>query len=484
MDKHDSSPDCQYTIYTSREKWCIVSMVSFAAFCSTFIANSYFPVVPILASDFHKSIELINLTITVYMVFQAIFLLFWGTLSDHIGRRPIYLACLLVVCLVSIGLALVPTSKYWLLLLLRCLQATGSASAIALGAGVARDVATRAERGSFIGLFSVGLLFGPAVGPIFGGVLTQVFGWRSIFWVIFLASALCFVFLLMFLPETLRTLVGNGSILPPKIYRPLIPLIGRGRQGIVSVRAPRQPLKNPFGIFTHSDVLILLLLSATLYAMFYPFVTTLSTLFQLAYPYLNEADIGLCYLAPSSAAIIGGYVHGKTLDRSYRLLKEKWIHEREALTGMLVRLEDITSDENFPIEIVRMKTIPIQLLVCVACCVGYGWCLQYKVNLAVPLVLQFIFGFAAIAVLNTINTLLVDLLPAQASSVIACNYLMRYSVGAASISVIDLMIRALGTGWTYTILGAVGLSVGPMICLLMWLGPRSRAKRFAHKVQE
>lgn len=118
---------------------------------STFIANSYFPVVPILASDFHKSIELINLTITVYMVFQAIcmspdflndalkdippvpVLLFWGTLSDHIGRRPIYLACLLVVCLVSIGLALVPTSKYWLLLLLRCLQATGSASAIALG---------------------------------------------------------------------------------------------------------------------------------------------------------------------------------------------------------------------------------------------------------------------------------------------------------------------------------------------------------------
>ena len=194
-----------------------------------------------------------------------------------------------------------------------------------------------------------------------------------------------------FLPETLRILVGNGSILPPKIYRPLIPLIGRGRQGIVqSVRAPRQPLKNPFRIFTYPDVLILLLLSAIQYAILYPFVATLSTLFKSTYPYLNEADIGLCYLASGSAAIIGGYVHGKILDREYRLLKERLIYEKEAHTGTFVRSEDTTSDENFPIEKVRLKTIPIHLFVCVACCVSYGWCMQYKVNLAVPLVLQFI----------------------------------------------------------------------------------------------
>ena len=41
-------------------------------FVSTFIANSYFPAIPILATEFHKSVELINLTITVFMVFQGI----------------------------------------------------------------------------------------------------------------------------------------------------------------------------------------------------------------------------------------------------------------------------------------------------------------------------------------------------------------------------------------------------------------------------
>lgn len=98
----------------------------------------------------------------------------WGTLSDIYGRRLMFLGCLLVLALACVGLALVPTSAYWLLLLLRCLQAAGSASTIALGnknppcletadvgsvhtgAGVIGDISTRDERGGFFGLFSLG----------------------------------------------------------------------------------------------------------------------------------------------------------------------------------------------------------------------------------------------------------------------------------------------------------------------------------------
>lgn len=98
----------------------------------------------------------------------------WGTLSDIYGRRLIFLACLLVLALACVGLALVPTSAYWLLVLLRCFQAAGSASTIALGnrslvclettdvgpaytgAGVISDISTREERGGFFGLFILG----------------------------------------------------------------------------------------------------------------------------------------------------------------------------------------------------------------------------------------------------------------------------------------------------------------------------------------
>jgi MFS family permease len=59
--------------------------------------------------------------------------MFWGTIADKVGRRPIFLACLLTLCLSCVGLAMTPTNAYWLLVLLRCLQAGGSASTIALG---------------------------------------------------------------------------------------------------------------------------------------------------------------------------------------------------------------------------------------------------------------------------------------------------------------------------------------------------------------
>lgn len=59
--------------------------------------------------------------------------MFWGILSDRWGRRPIIFACLATLSWSCVGLALVPTSAYWLLMLLRCLQATGSASTVALG---------------------------------------------------------------------------------------------------------------------------------------------------------------------------------------------------------------------------------------------------------------------------------------------------------------------------------------------------------------
>lgn len=57
----------------------------------------------------------------------------FGTLADNVGRRIIYATCLLLLSLSSVGLALVPTSDYWLLLFLRCFQSAGSASTISLG---------------------------------------------------------------------------------------------------------------------------------------------------------------------------------------------------------------------------------------------------------------------------------------------------------------------------------------------------------------
>lgn len=133
------------------------------------------------------------------MFMQGISPTIWGSLCDVLGRRPVYLATftvsvsrlqLLAVDLpltvqlqwiaryigASIGLAL--THVYWLLILLRCLQAAGAASVIAIGAGTIGDVAPPSTRGGFMGIFSLGAMLGPCLGPLVGGLLAQAFGWQ------------------------------------------------------------------------------------------------------------------------------------------------------------------------------------------------------------------------------------------------------------------------------------------------------------------
>lgn len=109
---------------------------------------------------------MVNLTVTMYMIFQGIAPSFWGSLADSWGRRPVYIMTFLIYLLACIGLAC--TKNYETLLALRMLQAIGSSSAIAVGAGSIGDISTPAERGGYMGIYSMGSFLGPLLGPVLG----------------------------------------------------------------------------------------------------------------------------------------------------------------------------------------------------------------------------------------------------------------------------------------------------------------------------
>ncbi|KAI0652010.1 MFS general substrate transporter [Trametes meyenii] len=476
------TPPKPYSIYTTRERWFIVAVTAFAALFSPLTANIYFPAIPTLSSAFHVSTEQINLTVTVYMVVQGISPMFWGTLSDRWGRRPMFIGCMIVLSLACVGLALVPTNAYWLLMVLRCLQAAGSASTIALGAGVIADIAAPAERGTFFGFWNIGPMVGPCVGPVLGGVLADRLGWRAIFWFLCISAGVCAVIMVLLLPETLRALVGNGSIPPPKAYMPLIPIIGRTTQNSEDTeKPPHRGFANPLVLFTYPDVSLLLFFNALVYSVFYGVTATISTLFQPTYPYLTETDTGLCFLAIGGGMLVGGVVNGKILDHEYQRVKRSLIRRVEADPEKKIRPEDVTKEENFPIEYARLRLMPATFALYVAACIGYGWCLQARVNIAGPLVMQIIIGWTCMAIMNSAQTLLVDLAPTHGSAITACNNLVRCSFGAVCVSVIDLILKALGTGWTYVLLSGICVVFSPIYYVLMRYGPVWRAKRRARR---
>ncbi|RPD67367.1 MFS general substrate transporter [Lentinus tigrinus ALCF2SS1-7] len=471
-----------YSIYTTTERWFIVALTGFAAMFSPLTANIYFPAIPTISAVFHKSTELINLTVTVYMIVQGIAPMFWGTMSDRWGRRPMFIGCMVVLCGACVGLALVPTNAYWLLMVLRCLQAAGSASTVALGAGVIADIAAPAERGSFFGIWNIGPMVGPCVGPVLGGVLADQLGWRSIFWFLVISSGVCGLVMVLLLPETLRALVGDGSVPPPKSYRPLIPVIGRAQQEPdYSSRGNRRGFANPLLLFLYPDVTILLLFNALIYAEFYAVTATISTLFQPTYPFLNETQTGLCFLAIGGGMMVGGIVNGELLDSEYQRVKRKAIRKLEQDPESKVKLEDVTKEANFPIEVARLRLMPVMFAIYVAACIGYGWCLDAGVNIAGPLILQIIIGWTCVSMMNSAQTLIIDLAPSHGSAVTACNNLVRCSFGAAAVSVIDLMLKRLGTGWTYVLLSGLCIVFSPSYYILMHYGPRWRAQRRARR---
>lgn len=203
---------------------------------------------------------------------------------------------------------------------------------------------------------------------------------------------MCFVFMLLFLPETLRALVGDGGYVPrpAAIYKPLIPIIGNHRHAhSASEKPPVKPFQNPLRLFTYPDVLVLLFFGGIVYAVFYAVTASISVLFVESYPFLTETDVGLCFLAIGGSAVFGSVFAGKFLDRDYQNIKRQMIELIEAGKGEAgLRVEDVTKEENFPIERARLRMMPIYLGMFTVATIGYGWCLQTKVNIAVPLVLQ------------------------------------------------------------------------------------------------
>lgn len=113
-----------YTLFEKGSRRTIVLLCAVAGFFSPFSAFTYFPALDYIGEDLGVSLQLMNLTITMFLVVQAVAPAILGDLADQIGRRPVYLLVLVVYFTASVGLAL--QRSYPALLVLRMVQSFGS----------------------------------------------------------------------------------------------------------------------------------------------------------------------------------------------------------------------------------------------------------------------------------------------------------------------------------------------------------------------
>ncbi|KAI5476500.1 putative MFS multidrug transporter [Pseudohyphozyma bogoriensis] len=119
-------------------------------------ANVFYPALNPIAKSLGTTVEPITLSVTYYTLVQGVAPSFWGAISDVRGRRPTYLLTFLIYIGATIGLA--KTQSYGALVALRCIQAFGSSSAVSNGAGVIGDLSPPKQRGSYMGMYSLGMM--------------------------------------------------------------------------------------------------------------------------------------------------------------------------------------------------------------------------------------------------------------------------------------------------------------------------------------
>ncbi|EJD44901.1 MFS general substrate transporter [Auricularia subglabra TFB-10046 SS5] len=465
-----SPQEAAYSVWTKHEKLAIIALPAVASMLSTMSVQIYFPAIPLLADSFHVSIEAINLTVTSFLVMQGLSPMIFGPLADLKGRRLAFISCITILCGSCIGMAVMPQDAYWLLVFLRCIQSAGSASTISISFGVITDIATPAERGTLVG---VGAL--PAVRPIIGGALADHFGWRGIFWFLAAFSAAVNVAIILILPETLRTVVGDGSIAPPLYLRPLVPLLTRYDS----------TAKRPSGITTKSgadvmralvprflgqpDMLAILASNACSFALFQAVSATISPVLLEDYPFLTQTTIGLCFFPIGFGAALGSALTGRVLDREFRRFGG-------------TRGERIAPE--FPLEKARLRLIPLYTALIATSVMVFGWTTG-RTSLAAPLVFTFITGWSVTGLMNSHQTICMDLAPGQGASVTAANNLFRCLLGAAVVAAVDALRRRLGTGWLFVLLsGTCALLVAPLITFVRLRGPKLRARRSERKEED
>src|SRR5437870_3332397 len=157
---------------------------------------------PYMQGSLSASLDQVTWGLTSYIVAAAVMTAPVGLLSDRFGRKKLFLFCVGGFTVASLLCALAQNIEQ--IVAFRLMQGMCGAALVPLSQSVMLDAYPIEQRGQAMGIWGVGVMLGPIMGPTLGGFLTENYSWHRVFLVNLPVGVITVLGLLVFMDETRR----------------------------------------------------------------------------------------------------------------------------------------------------------------------------------------------------------------------------------------------------------------------------------------
>ncbi|KAJ7264475.1 MFS general substrate transporter [Mycena haematopus] len=296
--------------WSRTQKYIIVCISSLVAFLGTFALATSNPAYAQIGLALDVTAIQASYIGTVGIAAAGIGSFIWAPLSNVYGRRPVLILSQAIAIVAGFGASF--AKSYGTIIVGRFFTGLGVASGNVVTFAVVSDVFCLHERGKMLGLVTVALINGPHLASLPGGFIAQNVGWR---WTILMPSiltAVCWVLIIVGLPETLYVRGIDTPVKSPGKYH---------RMRITGTRAPGRTLQlvdfaRPFQMLKYFPIIVLGWFAAVAFTLgsVMP-AQTVSALFRTFYKW-GSARTGVALsVSTTIGGVLGEVVSGPVIDK-------------------------------------------------------------------------------------------------------------------------------------------------------------------------
>ena len=180
--------------------WYVLSVLSLLMGFASISTDLYLPAMPAMSRSLHADTGMVEFTISGYLIGFSLGQLLWGPISDRYGRRISVAIGLLLFVIGSAGCAL--SGDALAMIGWRMVQALGACASVALSRAMVRDLYEGNRAAQMLSTLITVMAVAPLIGPLLGGQIVALAGWRAIFWTLVFIGLVTLA-VLFTIPETL-----------------------------------------------------------------------------------------------------------------------------------------------------------------------------------------------------------------------------------------------------------------------------------------